>query len=151
MRTGEQRRRGGRKHEKIHIIAYFCVLDHESVRISGNSDCCKILELFSNREGEKKSQQKPCHLPKYHLLSAPCPPLLIISSHPAAEHPSPSTVTMSNADARVFQRSRKNCTFTESRSASPVRASQKRTRLGSSPPRVRVCLIGEGWRAQGSR
>ena len=47
---------GGENTKKIHIIAYFCVLDHESVRISGNSDCCKILELFSNREGERASK-----------------------------------------------------------------------------------------------
>lgn len=71
----------------------------------------------------------------------------LISSHPAAEHPSPSTVTMSNTEARHSGRHEWSFTFTQSRSVSLSSPQKNLSRI--SP--VRVCLITEGWRAQGSR
>lgn len=134
MRTAEQRwRGGGGKHDKIHIISYFCALDHESVRISGNSNCCTILELLSNPAKALSSAEIPSVI---RAVS----PLLIISSHPAAEHPSPSTVTMSNADARVFQRSRRGKTVPSRRAdLPPLSSPPDKNRLGSPPP-ARPCL-----------
>lgn len=70
---------------------------------------------------------------------------MLIFSPSAAEHPSPSTVTMSNTEARSSGENYGNCTFISGRYVSS--SSPKPPRI--SP--VRVCLVAEGWRAQGSR
>ncbi|KAK5902362.1 hypothetical protein CesoFtcFv8_007620 [Champsocephalus esox] len=68
----------------------------------------------------------------------------LISSHPAAKHPSTSTVTMSNTEARYSRESEGNCTFIDSKSVSlsspkaprisPVRVCDRRGMEGTGQP-----------------
>lgn len=73
-----------------------------------------LIETISNQH------QKPSTIPVISrnticfLFRVP----LLISSHPAAEHPSPSTVTMSNTEAWFSAATERNGTFNNSRSVS---------------------------------
>lgn len=79
-------------------------------------------EFKPGRRGEE-TQQNPSR--NTICFSVPCLPPLLISSHPASQHPSPSTVTMSNTDARCSRANRSHRTLV-SRTSVPVSSPQKK-------------------------
>lgn len=139
---------GERGLKKKNTLSPICVpLTRRLFRIRKSLNVVQSWIIWRQPQSARKTQQKPCHrwhLPKYHLLSAPCPPTHLLPSCSRA------SVTLHGHNVKhwsaVFQWNRRELYLSSTADLSPYPRPK--------PPRispVRVCLIAEGWRAQGSR
>lgn len=136
--TGERRLK---KKKNTHYRLFVCPWPGDC------SENGKVLLLYNPELFESSLNQrgKPSKSPVIAGISRNtiCYPLRVpplISSHPAAEHPSPSTVTMSNTEARYSSETEWNCTFHQQQVCLPILAPN----LLGYPPSVSVWSPRDG-------